>query len=231
MNYLLVIFLSSVLALGGVEKKKPNIFFPTYDETKYDFGHIAIDYDVYHNYVFENRTGDTLRITDINVSCDCSTVLPSDTIIPPGDTILFKLRFNTKDAFGPTNRSFTVSTDNPKLQKITYQYFSIIGQWFNGIIPKPFSLFFLPGQKAKKVVILNTKLPKISIKKIEQFDNSFSVKPLSSKTVKGDSLELEVKPRDNLKSGTYRSSFTVYITQDNDDKEMILTIPVKIVMY
>ncbi len=163
MSYLTSLVFSLIFMVGGVAKDKTATFFPTYEETRYNFGHVGIDYDIFHKYHFENRTGDTIRIMKIEASCDCTTVLPSDTIIPPGDTVYFKLKFNTKDAFGPTNRSFVVSTDHPKLPTITYQYFAIVGQWFHGIRPNPVALFFLPGKNDKQIVIPNPKQPKLSI--------------------------------------------------------------------
>ena len=119
----------------------------TYDEQVFDFGHVGIDFKLYHTFMYVNRTDKTVSILDLDVTCDCTTVQLSDSLIQPGDTAKFNMIFETKDYLGPTNKSFRVMTDDPTSPTLEFFYLSIVGQWYNGIKPDPVSLFFLPGKK------------------------------------------------------------------------------------
>ncbi len=202
----------------------------TYEEQMYDFGHIGMDYKIQHTYIFENRTDVPIKIKDIYVSCDCTGVRSADTLVMPGDTAFFNLTFNTKDFYGPVNKSFTVETDHPKLPKLEYFYVSIVGQWFNGLKPNPISLFFLPSKKIGTISIPNVSFDEITIESVKHFRNYVSTQIKTKKAEKGKFVEVEVIPDKNLKSGTYQTTVTIKILTDDNDN-IILSIPVKIVRY
>ncbi len=197
----------------------------------FDFGHLGMDYRVYHNFPLINNGTDTVRIDSVHVNCDCSGIQLLDSLLEPGDTIYFRLSFETSDLYGPTNRSFVAYTDSEKQPKAKYFYLSIVGQWFNGIVPKPNSLFFLPPHDGKTIQILNSEFDDLSLTMVEQFDSTFTVHPVKSTAGVGEQFALEVVPAENLASGTHLSNFTVQIVDGSGTEVSRLTIPVKIVRY
>lgn len=202
----------------------------TYDEQMHDFGHIGIDFKIQHTYIFKNRTDVPIKIKNIDVSCDCTTVHSTDTLVLPGDTAFFNLTFDTKDYYGPVNKSFRVFTDHPKLPKLEYFYVSIVGQWFNGLKPKPISLFFLPAQKERTIRIPNVFFDEISIVSVSHPKNYVTTYVKTQKANKGKFVEVVIAPDKNLKEGTYLTTVTINVQTDNNDNT-IMSIPVKIVRY
>ncbi len=202
----------------------------TYEEQMHDFGHVGIDFKVYNQYLFVNRTDVDIKILDIEVSCDCSSVHTVDSLVQPGDTVFFNLTFETKDYYGPVNKSFTVFTDHPKLPELQYFYVSIIGQWFNGIKPNPISLFFLPSKKSQVISIPNSRFDSLKLLKHLRNDKTVSVTVIKDSAKKNESIKLSVSPSNTLSTGTYKTNITLVIEADDND-ETVLTIPVKIVKY
>lgn len=196
----------------------------------YDFGHLGIDFRVFHTFKAVNISNKTVTITDVQPSCDCSNIHLSDSLIEPGDTAFFKLDFDTKNLYGPTSKSFSVFTGNSEEPEIKFFTLAIVGQWFNGIKPNTISIFFLPGKKTQKVNIPNLVYDQIKISDWSQFDNSFSTNIIKDVALKGEFLELEFSPNENLEKGTYQSNITISVSKDDDEPTM-LTIPVKIVQY
>lgn len=197
----------------------------------YDFGHIGIDYKVYHNFPLINNGPDTIRVDSVHVNCDCSGIQVLDSLLEPGDTIYFRLSFETADLYGPTNRSFVVYTDSEKQPKAQYFYLSIVGQWFNGVVPKPNSLFFLPPHDRKTIQVMNSEFDDLSLVIVEQFDSTFSITPVKTDANAGEHFSLEVVPSKTLSSGTHLSNFTIQIVDGTGAEVSRLTIPVKIVRY
>jgi len=205
-----------------------------YKDQMYNFGHVGIDFKLFHNYKYINVTQKPVKITKINISCDCSNVVSSDSVVQPGDTVFFKLTFDTKDLFGPTNRSFKVLTDNPQLPEIQYFTRATVGQWFYGLKPNPISIFFLPGKNLQKVTIPNRNFKSIEIKTMDLYDSTFSAKIIKGKASKNKSLEIDIVPNPNLAKGTYQTNLTLTLSKSDpksDKNEAILTIPIKIVRY
>ncbi len=204
---------------------------PRHEELFFDFGHLGIDFPVHHTFYLVNRTKEAFRIIKAIPSCDCTKVSSLDSIVEPGDTAFFRLKFNSKDFYGPTSKSFTVSTDHPLLPKVQFFFLSQVGQWFHGIKPDPISLFFLPSQKSRKITVKNTEFDKISLRVREQFDSSFVVTIVKDRAKRGQALELEITPREDLAQGTYSSNFTLAVEKKGVADPTILTIPIKIVRY
>ncbi len=216
---------------AGAEEEKASVPPFSAEEHMFDFGRMGIDFDVLHTYHLVNTFDKPMKIEKITVSCDCCEAIALDSIIAPGDTAAFRLKFNSKNFFGPTQKYFTVYTDNPKLPEVSFYCQSIVGQWPDGIKPQPFSLFFLPGNAAKKVTIPNPGYKEITLAGQEPFDNTFTVNVLKEKAKKGQQLELEIQPASGLKKGTYLTNLTLYIEKNKGSDTTILTIPIKIVKY
>lgn len=231
MNIALALITTAILSVAGIDDEQAAHMRPTTDEEMFDFGHVGIDYTVYRQFAFENRTNDTIRIRKATANCDCGRVHALESVIAPGDSARFQLRFKTKDLFGPTNRSFTVITDHPLLDTLEFFYLSVVGQWFSGLRPTPAALMFLPNKTEETVRIPNRGFETISLLKVLQFDRTFTLTATTDEADQGGELVLVITPDPNLGEGTYVTNVTLYIGTDEDSDPTILTIPIKIVRY
>ncbi|MEA3296957.1 MAG: DUF1573 domain-containing protein [candidate division Zixibacteria bacterium] len=229
LTYLSYVLLLAVIIVPATGAESPKGL--VYSEQVYDFGHAGIGFKLFHTYYIANLGKRPVRITNLEVSCDCSTVNKSDSIINPGDTVFFTLQFYTKNLFGSTTKSFIVFLDDPKLPQLKFFCLSTIGQWYDDLKPDPISLFYLPGCKSKKVSIPNLSFDNISLSIKEQADTTFDIKVLAGEAEKNGTLVLDVIPKNDLKPSTYHSSFSLAIKTGSDGKPLILTIPTKIVRY
>jgi hypothetical protein len=197
----------------------------------YDFGHVGIDYVLAHTFWLVNTGSEPIRIAEVRQTCECTRAYATDSVVAPGDTVYFPATFNTKDYYGPTERSFTVVLDDEDHTELVYAHRAIIGQWYYGLKPEPFSLFFLPGHDSHKVTVTNSEHESLGLEFRDQADTTFTVKLLRTKASKGEQLEMEVTPREGLKPGTYLTNFSVEVKVKGGAVPAILTVPVKIVRY
>ena len=197
----------------------------------HDFGSIGFDLEVFHNYDLVNGSDKPIRILKCHVTCDCSRVTLSDSVIAPGDTARVRLSFSTTDYYGPSNKTITIDTDDPASPTLELHYTAQIGQWRYGIRPEPVSLFYLPGKKSQVSTILNPDVDFIKIRNVEVLDSLVDVAVVREKASKGKSTEMQVTPMDNLPSGTYLTNYTVTVDVPEGLEPFVITIPVKIVRY
>lgn len=202
-----------------------------WSEQVFDFGHVGIDFKLFHTFYIANNGDTPVTIKSATASCDCSHVRLVDSLIQPGDTAFLHLDFLTRNYYGATTKSLEVILDDPEFPELKFYYLSTIGQWYGNLKPEPFSLFFLPGATRKEVKLANRAYDQISWALHDHGDSTFKVEITGAKAVRGEQLILTVTPADGLVAGTYLSSFTVHVTTAEDQKPVILTIPVKIVKY
>ena len=197
----------------------------------YDFGEVGIGFHIFHRFQLANPNSETVKIDSVVVRCDCSYVQVPDSILEPGDTVDIMLDFSTDDYYGKTSKAVRVYTDFAPSPNLEYFYLSTVGQWFLGLKPEPISLFFLPGKTSQKVTIPNDVLEIVRISDVEHYDDRVTATIVSGEAVKGNSLELEVKPGENLGKGTYHTNFRVTLEMSGEFEPLHLTVPVKIVRY
>jgi hypothetical protein len=228
-RFLILIASFAVIGLGVA----PNLHAISlaYSGQVWDFGHVGIDFKIYHTYWIANNGTEPVKIKDVVVSCDCTQVSKSDSVIAPGDTVYFKMTFETKNYYGAVNRSFDVTTDSEELPELKFHYLATVGQWFYGVKPEPISLFFLPSHKSFTVTVTNTSFDEIKTHIVEQADEFFTTEVKTASAARGSAIEIEVMPSATIQTGTYKSSFTFAIDTGKSDKPALLTIPVKIVRY
>jgi len=202
-----------------------------YSEQVFDFGHVGIDFKLFHTYYIVNNGSKPVPIIEAASSCDCSNVIYDDSLIAPGDTAFFQLEFLTRNYYGPTTKSLTVQLDDPEYPEIKFYYLSTIGQWYGNLKPEPFSLFFLPGASPKEISLKNSVYDLISWKLLDQGQPTFDIDIVKGEAARNDQLKVRVTPKDDLTAGTYLSSFTMEVTTGENKKPVILTFPVKIVKY
>ena len=227
--FLLLILTSSVVGEPSEKSVRPNRL--VYSEQVFDFGHVGIDFKLFHTFYIANNGDTPVAIKSATATCDCSNVSLIDSLILPGDTAFLRMDFQTRNYYGPTTKSMVVIMDDPEFPEVKFFYLSTIGQWFGNLKPEPFSLFFLPGAGAKNVTLKNRAFDQISWELVDCGDTTFDIDLVKPKAARGEILTIRVTPAEGLASGTYSSSFTLHVTTAKDQKPVILTIPVKIVKY
>lgn len=201
-----------------------------WDHQRYNFGHLGIDYTVYHDFKLYNTGPRPIHVDSVTIDCDCSRVDLRDSVIAPLDTVDVRVAFNTRDYFGPVTKAMWVYTDDPSVPMVQMFYSAIVGQWYDGLKPQPASLFFLPAHREVSVVISNPALDQVEVNSLEPFDSTFTASARVSAAGKDEQLEITVTPSDNLTKGTYNTCLRVGLASGRDEP-MFLSIPVKIVRY
>lgn len=197
----------------------------------FDFGHAGIDFKLFHTLVLLNGGQKDIMLRSANVPCECTSVQIYDTLLSPGESTKVRITLDTYSLFGPSSKQFSIQTSDPNMPKFEYPYFATVGQWSYGLKPDPINLFFLPGHPAKRVSIPNPAFDNVSMSLVDQADTVFTVMLTKPTARKGEKMELEVAPKQNLGAGTYFSSFRVRLELPSGNSPMLLNIPVKIVRY
>lgn len=197
----------------------------------FDFGHAGIDFKLFHTLTLRNDGQRDITLHSANVPCECTSVQITDTLLQPGESTNVRITLDTYSLFGPSNKQFSIQTSDPATPKFEYPYFCTAGQWPQGLKPDPINLFFLPGHNAKKITVPNPVLDRVSVALLDQADAVFNVTILKAEARKGERAEIEVAPKDDLRPGTYLSSFRLRLERPDGAGPVLLNIPVKIVRY
>jgi hypothetical protein len=200
-------------------------------ENQFDFGHSGRDFKLFHTFSLHNQGKSPITLHSANVICECTSVQIMDTALAPGESTAVRITLDTYSLFGQSTKSFTISTSDPSAPAFEYTYQSVVDQWPFGLRPEPLSVFFLPGQPAKRDVIANRALDRVEILVADQADTTYTVNILKSQATKGERVEIEVTPKGSLRAGTYLSSFRLSLKVPGDKPPVMLNIPVKIVRY
>ncbi|SFP72639.1 DUF1573 domain-containing protein [Hymenobacter arizonensis] len=99
---------SATKAVGPVAG--PAIVF---EESKFDFGSVAQGAVVDHTFKFKNTGTAPLVISNIGVSCGCTTPEWTKTPVMPGKTGSITAHFNTAGKLGMQNKVLTVESNAP----------------------------------------------------------------------------------------------------------------------
>ncbi|MFO7257668.1 MAG: DUF1573 domain-containing protein [Bacteroidota bacterium] len=96
-----------------VAKKATNGPVITWKESSYDFGDIRQGEKVEHTFVFTNTGNEPLIITNVQVTCGCTTPkgFPRDPIAP-GESSEITVAFNSAGRVGKQNKVVTVVSNS-----------------------------------------------------------------------------------------------------------------------
>ena len=105
----------SVFALGAFAQTAEQAKGPviTWEQTSFDFGDIFQGDKVEHIYAFKNTGNEPLIITNVQVTCGCTTPKgwPKDPI-PPGAEAEIIIAFNSAGKFGKQNKVVTIISNS-----------------------------------------------------------------------------------------------------------------------
>jgi hypothetical protein len=108
----LILSLGSVFAQNNSTPKKPDIFFT---EMTFDFGQIADNKPVQHDYIFFNSGTAPLLLKNVKPSCGCTTPVWTRQPVKPGESGKISVTFDPKgDAGKAVNKTITVTTNIPE---------------------------------------------------------------------------------------------------------------------
>jgi hypothetical protein len=102
-----------------------------FDTTAFDFGSIPGNSKVEHDFMLSNKGKTDLYVRKVSASCGCTVAQPSKTIIPPGDSTVIKVTYNTQGHSGADKKAITVITNDPRKPK------SIL--WIKTLVEAPLS--------------------------------------------------------------------------------------------
>jgi hypothetical protein len=102
-----------------------------FDTTAFDFGSVPGNSKVEHEFILMNKGKSDLYLRKVSASCGCTVVQPSKTMIPPGDSTIIKVTYNTQGHSGADKKAITVITNDPRKSK------SIL--WIKALVESPVS--------------------------------------------------------------------------------------------
>jgi len=100
---------------AGEFARSPVVFM---DTNTYDFGSVAANTSVEHDFILTNNGRSDLYIRKVTASCGCTAVQPSKTVIPPGVSTVIKVLYNTQGRNGADKKAITVITNDPRRPKV-----------------------------------------------------------------------------------------------------------------
>lgn len=105
-----VLTMAQAPAAAATEKKSGAVMTP--DEPRYEFGTINQGDIVEHVFTFRNTGTEPLVVTNVGVSCGCTTPEYTKDPVLPGKTGKITARFNSTGKMGQQNKVLTVSSNN-----------------------------------------------------------------------------------------------------------------------
>ena len=97
-------------ATSAMEKKSGAMM--SSDETKFEFGSVKQGDIVEHTFIYKNTGTEPLVVSNVGVSCGCTTPEYTKDPVMPGKTGKITARFNTSGKMGQQNKVLTVSSNN-----------------------------------------------------------------------------------------------------------------------
>jgi Protein of unknown function (DUF1573) len=83
-------------------------------DPNYNFGSVTNGVPVTHTFKIRNAGTGTLIIGGVNTSCGCTAAKPTKSTLAPGEESDIKVTFDTRFEKGPSTRTITVLTNDPK---------------------------------------------------------------------------------------------------------------------
>ncbi|MEW5700856.1 MAG: DUF1573 domain-containing protein [Candidatus Zixiibacteriota bacterium] len=126
-------------------------------EEMFDFGFLPEGPHVYHRYWLCNDGTDTLKVTDVQPGCGCTTVpLPKKTV-SPGDSVPLDLAFNTRHQDGKVQKSVLLVSNDKAMPEKRLLFVSMVGaaEGLVRVAPRAAYLDTL-GKESQSFVITNT---------------------------------------------------------------------------
>jgi hypothetical protein len=89
-----------------------------FDELSRDFGTVPRGPTLIHPFRLVNKTGATVHIRSVRVSCGCTTATASQTTLAPGQETAILIQMDTRRFLGSKNVTVFVEFDQPKFDEV-----------------------------------------------------------------------------------------------------------------
>lgn len=124
-KYLLLVFVLGLTAQSFAQDKKTeqkNGAIISWEKKAHDFGNIVQGDKVEHIFYFTNTGNEPLIVSNVQVSCTCTTLKWPRDPIPPGGNGEITVSFNSTGKMGIQNKPVTLVTNavNPEGSTITF---------------------------------------------------------------------------------------------------------------
>lgn len=195
-------------------------------QKKWDFGFIPRGAKVTHNFLLKNVGNDTLKITNVRKSCGCTAAPLRKSILPPGDTTLLEVTFNSGSYQGAVSKAVYVESSDPIEPFLDISFLATVSVPSKLLSFDPFfikfdTIRFLPAKAAIKIANLDSNPVSFSI--AEQPYGYVNLKAKKKKIDPGKEVEIQVVLDKAPPSGEFGTSFTVV---SDDEKQTRYTIPI-----
>jgi len=115
-----------------------------FSETSFDFAKVKSSDVVRHDFIVTNTGNAVLEITDVRPGCpSCTTALPWDHQIQPGQTGKIPIQFNPASFTGPVSKSVTVTCNDPVQSSHALQFRATV--WHLIDVQPPY-VYFMPAE-------------------------------------------------------------------------------------
>lgn len=94
------------------EKVSSGFNFSGDESYVWDFGQIKEGEIARHEFIFSNKTDNTLEIKNVNTSCGCTVPEVRKKLLMPGEATVIEVRFNSKGYSGIVEQFIYVNTDS-----------------------------------------------------------------------------------------------------------------------
>jgi len=194
------------------------------------FGTLPRDATVTHHFALTNKHKDTVTILSIDADCECTTVPKAPVAVPPGDTYLMKVVFDSRTYYGETNRDIKITTDYDSLPVMVLYISSLVGDIPRTIKITPPLTAFIPGKNEQTFTVENLSDRKTEFAVLVDHD-SILVPSETAFTLKGNqSREFTLSPAwDKVPKGSSYSCVVLEFTRA--DTSYQASIPITLNKY
>ncbi|MFN9500838.1 MAG: DUF1573 domain-containing protein [Chryseotalea sp.] len=119
LSCIILVLVSTIVFAQTVSKQNGPVI--TWDKITHDFGKITQGEVVEHTFYFTNTGNEPLIITDVKVSCGCTTPKgwPKDPVMPGGKGEL-TVAFNSTGKIGMQNKPITIVSNAVNDARVTF---------------------------------------------------------------------------------------------------------------
>lgn len=194
----------------------------------WDFGHVAQNVRVSHEYLIQNVGTDTLFMERIRPTCGCTTTPPIKDRLAPGEQIPVEVTFSTGKFSGHVRKTLQVISSDAVNGYTSIELSAIVGELppSVGLAPESGIRFdrLVAGQEQEAKATLTNLGSTAATLRIVGVPPSYLEARLSGSRVEpGKSTDLLVKTRGGVPHGAFSAGVTVQV----DGRESArLTIPV-----
>jgi hypothetical protein len=119
----LFLIVAACLAIGAQAQTQTSGPVITWEESAHDFGDVVQGDKVEHTFKFRNTGNEALLLTNVQVTCGCTTPKGwARDPIPPGKSGELTIAFNSLGKFGKQNKVVTIisNASNPEGGQISF---------------------------------------------------------------------------------------------------------------